>query len=184
MNVGVADHENEPNPSNIMDWIEANGNLDLTVSEDAKSLSGTVTIGCSNSFSEAACAGVANMMERINGMTPTGLTIDINVEVREWFPDLKVNTNPIISGDRTSAYYQAPSAIAEFFGSAGTITVSRRLLAVGFDKANLTYAHELGHALGVGHAANTTNTLMSYSKHRSNRLSEAQARNLMKAYGQ
>ncbi|WP_420933668.1 RHS repeat domain-containing protein [Alteromonas sp. A081] len=77
-----ADSSNGSEPKNVSDIVDADDRLGLTISEDGKTLSGTLKIYCTNVSSEA-CSGLAKSFESIN-QTVDGLTLDLTIEVTNW----------------------------------------------------------------------------------------------------
>jgi hypothetical protein len=158
----VVDNES---PKDSSDLINRNPNLKLKVSEDGNEISGEIKIYCTN-IEAAACKGVAKKMSLLNG-TSHGKTINLNITVVDGFfakftADIEYRHDPTLK-----------------YNGEATFTTIR----INGDIANeYTYAHELGHSIGLNHQLNPGKTLMSYSKYRNNQLGEQQMINLFNAY--
>ncbi len=165
-------------PKNISDKVDADKRLDLTVSEDGKTLSGTVLVYCKN-LTSIACQGAANSMSQIN-QTTNDLTIDITVET---------TSNPFLADietewvNYTSARTGDSTRLNSIFGAYNKIRLKYDI-GYGVGVRSLTPAHEIGHAIGLWHQANSTNSLMSYSPNKINSLTDIQMKNLFEAYKQ
>jgi len=159
----------DPDPTSIKDWVTKNKKLDLKVSEDGKTLSGSVSIYCSGADMQA-CSAAATAMASIN-QTIDGMTIALDVAATRWrtFADLEVSWRVFDDPDTTGQQYMNK---IEFKHGVG----------FGHGKHPLTPAHELGHFLGLDHQWNNTQSLMSYSSSRTNYLTPIQMKNLLEAY--
>ena len=165
-------------PENITDEVTPDKRFGITTSSDGKTLSGNISIYCT-SLPAAACQGVANSMMKINQISE-GLTIDLDVTVgsTKYTSDIEVSWveyNGITNGDST---------MAEQFLGLGPLNKIRFKHGVGYG-ANVntsTASHELGHAIGLGHQANSTNSLMSYSPNKTYQIKGPQLNNLFEAY--
>lgn len=156
------DHED---PTDVDDRVNRNPNLKLSVSEDGNTLSGEIKIYCPN-ISADACKGVAKKMSLING-TSHGKTINLNITAAD---------GPFATFKADLTYRDDPTLGANGEGSFSAIRINS-------EKANkYTYAHELGHSIGLNHQLKSDKTLMSYSKFRTNQLGEQQIKNLFNAY--
>ena len=170
--VAIASHIQQDrladNPRGVRDTLEQDAGLDLYVEDDT--LKGDVELFCKTSN----CKEVLNSMKAINENENIELSISLTTSESDADIFLWVSERglPITA----AGTYEPVGWADRVFGGRPTIRIHPDL------SRPLTPAHELGHALGLGHQLNETNSLMSYSPNRSSRIEGRILDNLLDHY--
>jgi hypothetical protein len=164
--------------------VDPDSRFNLQVSGDGTTLSGTIKIYCTN-VSSSACLGAAKSFENLN-QTVNGLSINLSVAVTDvsLFSDVEVSWLDFERSGKVGAKNGDSQRVNNFlgFGAANKIRLHSAGVGYGGQINSLTPAHELGHAIGLNHQWNNTNSLMSYSSNRISTITDAQMRNLIGSY--
>jgi RHS repeat-associated protein len=170
---GASQKENVyADPTDPTDDVVANPGLlkKLKFSDDGKTLSGDITVGC-YSMSTEACNGVVRKLSMIN-QTTSGRALKLNITV---------------ATGMFGGFFAKQNADLKFYYDDRLTengNANFKVIRVHSRSLSSTFSHEMGHFLGLGHQLNKTNTIMSYAYDtRSNSITDKQMINLFRAYG-
>lgn len=142
---------------------DLNRRINLKARLPEPALVGDVTVSCNGS--SAQCSAAVGGFRLLNGSNGKN-SISLTVSLVQGQGDISLN---IIGGViNPAANGVATHPILGLFGQgpAATITLWPANASI-YNYSTLTATHEFGHALGLGHQTNITQSIMSYSPGRS-----------------